>query len=157
MSDPALGLLMLALIVVVIMMGFATAFIVAAADRRVEIEADALVLQLLGGAKAQVGLALGHQALGVLAVHRHALRLPVGAERPADVGAFVPVEAQPLQVLEDLRFGAGLVALQVGVFDAQDERSALLPREQPVEERGARVAHLQVPGGRWRKADANLR
>ena len=54
------------------------------------------------------------------------------------------------------RFEAGFAALEVGVFDAQDhERAALLAREQPVEERGAGIADVQMPGRGRRKAHAN--
>ena len=43
-------------------------------------------------------------------------------------------------------------ALGVGVFDAEDERAAVPPREEPVEERRPRPADVQVAGRRRRKA-----
>ena len=45
-------------------------------------------------------------------------------------------------------------ALGVGVLDAQHEHAAVAAREQPVEERRARAADVQVAGGRRREADA---
>ncbi len=51
------------------------------------------------------------------------LGLPVGTMRPADVGALIPLQAEPSEILEDrgLRLARG--PLDVGVLDAQDERS----------------------------------
>ena len=45
-------------------------------------------------------------------------------------------------------------ALDVGVLDAQHEHAAVTPREQPVEERRAGAADVEVAGGRRREADA---
>ena len=66
--------------------------------------------------------------------------------RAADVGPLVPVEAEPAQVLEDAGLGLARRALGVGVLDAQDERAVLAVREQPVEQRRARVADVELPG-----------
>ena len=43
----------------------------------------------------------------------------------------------------------------VGVLDAQDERAAVVAREQVVVERGARVADVQRPGRGRRDPDAD--
>ena len=54
----------------------------------------------------------------------------------------VPVEAKPLQSLED---GAGAfvgAALAIGVLDAKEENATKFPREQPVEEGGAGAADV---------------
>ena len=53
-------------------------------------------------------------------------------------GALVPVEAEPAEAVEDGRDRLGRRALAVGVLDAQDERAAVVAREEVVEERGAR-------------------
>src|SRR5690606_20211210 len=58
-------------------------------------------LDLLGGAIAAVGLALGEEAVDVAAVDVAALRLEVGRVWTADLGALVPVEAEPTQAVED--------------------------------------------------------
>ena len=77
--------------------------------------------------------------------------------RTADLRAFVPIEPEPAQRLEDERLGAGDVALLVGVLDAQDERAARVTRRQPREEGGAYGAEVQRPGGGGREARPNLR
>jgi hypothetical protein len=67
---------------------------------------------------------------------------------------FVPVEPEPAQPLEDgargLVGGAGLV----GVLDAEQELAAELAGEEPVEERGAGAADVEVAGGRGGETEA---
>ena len=65
------------------------------------------------------------------------------------------VEPHPSQVLDDgaLAFTRG--PLDVGVLDTKDERALAVPREQPVEQGRARVADVQVAGGRWSKTDTH--
>jgi len=66
----------------------------------------------------------------------------------------VPQEAEPAQILVDACDELGSAALAVGVLDAQQEPATAAPGEQPVEERGARIAEMQLaararcePGG----------
>ena len=69
------------------------------------------------------------------------------------VRPLVPVQPQPLQPFEDAP-GVGVGgALLVGVLDAQEEGAAVLAGPQPVEERGARPAYVQVAGGAGGEAD----
>ena len=92
------------------------------------------------------------EAAGRGAVFLEPLRLEVRRVRAVDVGAFVPVEPQPAQAVENA--GDHLVrrALDVGVLDPQDEHAAVAPRVEPVEERGAGAADVEVAGGRGREA-----
>jgi hypothetical protein len=55
-----------------------------------------------------------------------------------------------------LLFVTGLAALQVGIFNAQDHRPALLARKQPIKQGRARIAHMQLPSGRRREPRANF-
>ena len=93
----------------------------------------AVTLQLLLGAEAEIGLAFAQQPLGLFTVEIETVALAIGRMWAADIGTFVPVEAEPFQVVEKLAFKALLAALDVGVLDAQDHDAALLPREKPVE------------------------
>jgi hypothetical protein len=102
------------------------------------------LLQLLGGAVAAIGLALAQQFMGDLGMAR-------GARELVDDLA-IPVQLQPAQAFEDRvdrRLGR---PLPVGVLDAQAEDAAVMAREQPVEQGGARAADVQEAGGRWREA-----
>ena len=70
--------------------------------------------------------------------------------------AFVPVEAEPAHAFEnafDHGFGG---ALEVGVLDAEDEGSAEVAGEEPVEEGGAGSADVEVASGRGRETDAGV-
>ena len=57
-------------------------------------------LQLLRAAETVVGRAGINQLLAVFPVEGKALGLPVGAVRATDVGAFVPIQAQPAQLAD---------------------------------------------------------
>ena len=88
------------------------------------------------------------------AVAVEALRLEVRRVRPADVGPFVPVEAQPAQAVDDAGHHVPRRALGVRVFDAQHERAAVPPGVQPVEQRRPGAADVQVAGRRRGEPDS---
>ena len=115
----------------------------------------ALRLQLLRRAVAVIRAALRDQRVGHRAMTVDALRLKVRTVRAADLRPFVPVEAEPAQSVEDAVHHLVRRALDVGVFDAQDEHAAEPPREQPVEQRRAGAADVQVAGGRGSETDAD--
>ena len=75
--------------------------------------------------------------------------------RAADIRSLVPVEPQPAQAVDDARHHVPRRALGVGVFDAEHERAAVPAGEQPVEERRARAADVEIAGGRRRKTNAD--
>src|SRR5690606_16915750 len=96
-------------------------------------------LELLPALVGVVGLALGHQPFGDLAVAVQALGL--------EDRAFVIVQPQPVHRLED-RVDRGLgAALAVGVLDPQDELAPRVPRPPPARQRGAPATDVQVAGG----------
>ena len=100
-------------------------------------------LQFLGRAVAVVGLARLDQAARDLGV--------VGGAGELMHRLAVPVELEPAQAVEDgvdRRLGR---ALAVGVLDAEAEQPAVVAREQPVEQRGARPADVQEAGRRGRE------
>src|SRR5207237_6097517 len=67
----------------------------------------------------------------------------------------IPVEAEPPEAVEDdLGVLVGRARL-VCVFDAQQKLAALTTREEPIEERGASAAHVQIAGGGWCKTNAD--
>ncbi len=59
----------------------------------------------------------------------------------------IPIDAQPLQTIENSLHQFGLVALGIGVFDTKDHRAALSAREQPVKQSGAGSSHVQITSG----------
>ncbi len=96
-------------------------------------------VQLLGRREAAIGLALVEEALDHLGV-------PAGAHELED-GRLVGGEAEPAQAVQD-RLDRGLGrALAVGVLDAQKVAAAMVPGEQPVEERGPGTTDVQETCG----------
>ena len=111
--------------------------------------------ELFGGAEAAVGGAVGEQEVAVLAVDFGAFGLAVGAVGAADVGAFVPGEAEPAEGVEDHLLGGGDEAGAVGVFDAEDELAAALARVDVVDQADVGGADVGVAGGAGSDADAD--
>ena len=108
-----------------------------------------LLFELRRGAEAVVGPFVVHQLLGVRLVQMEPLGLPVRTVRAADVRPLVPVETEPAQILENGGFGLARRPFGIGVFDPEDEGAALSARQQPVEERRARVADVQDDRRDW--------
>ena len=78
------------------------------------------------GVPVLVGFAGGQELLGLL---------PVDVEAAAlEDGLLVPVEAEPLEVLEDLVEETGLGPLEVGVLDAEQEAAPRVAGVEPVED-----------------------
>jgi hypothetical protein len=94
--------------------------------------------------------------LDVLAIDFGALGLAIGAVGAAEVGAFVPGEAEPAEGVEDLLLGGGDEAGAVGVLDAEDELAPALPRVEEVDEANVGGANVGVAGGRGGDADADV-
>ena len=74
--------------------------------------------------------------------------------RAAHLGAFIPLHAQPLEIGDEIDQGLGVVAGLIGVLDAEQEIAADVPGEEPVEQRGAGPADMQITGGTGGEADA---
>src|SRR6266542_3792709 len=84
------------------------------------------------------------------------LGLAVGPAGAADVRTLVPVQPEPAEVLENALLGRLGRSLGVGVLDAQHIGAVVPARQQPVEERRARVAHVQLAGRTGSEADSHL-
>src|SRR5436309_940765 len=67
----------------------------------------------------------------------------------------VPVQSEPAQRVLDLLGRLRDFAARVGVLDSEPELAALVPREEPVEERGPHVADVEEPRRARGHADAN--
>ena len=117
----------------------------------------ALCIQLLFRAEAGIhGTALLQRFEGLF-VRIEAFGLTVRAVRAADLGALVPIKAQPLHGADDDTDVLIRRALGVGVLDAQDELAAHRAGEGPVEDSGTGAAQMQFARGRRCKAHAYLR
>ena len=115
----------------------------------------AFFLQVFFGAKAKIGFVLVEQSFCVCAIDLEPVGLPVGTVVAAYVGAFVPIETEPFQVIDELIFKTRFAAIDISVFDAEHHGAALLAGEEPIEKSGAGVANVQMAGWRWSKTYAN--
>ena len=111
--------------------------------------------QALRRTVALVRFVLCQQPVSVRLVQLEPLRLHVRPEGTADIRPFVPVQAEPAQGREERLDAAFDITLLVGVLDAQDELTAVVPRQQPVVERRADVADVRLAGGRGGVAGAD--
>ena len=112
-------------------------------------------LDLVVGAVAVVGAARLAQALQDVGVDLAALALAVRRVGAADLGALVPVEAEPAHHLEQRVVGLLAVAGRVGVLDPEDERAAVVTGEGPVEQGRAGQADVGRAGRGRAEADAD--
>ena len=103
-------------------------------------------VELLHGADAPVGAAGGEQLLGLRAVERLAIALVEGP--------LVGVDAEPPETAEDPPDRLLLVALLVGVLDAEDVGPPLGAGIEVVEQRRPGAADVEVPRGGRCEADA---
>ena len=71
-------------------------------------------------------------------------------------GPFVPIEIDPAHAVENgLNRIIGRAAL-IGVFDAKNEDSILLPRKQPIEQGRPHPTDMEVAGRTGRKSNPDL-
>src|SRR5262249_28265497 len=110
--------------------------------------------QLVGRAVAIVCVPVADQSRRERAIAVEAFGLKVRSVRPADLRTFVPLESEPPHAVEDPFHHFVRRSLDVGVCEAQHEHAAVAAGEEPVEERGARTADMQVTGRRGSEADA---
>ena len=104
-------------------------------------------LDLLVGGVGLVDVAAGLELLDDVSVDLTALRLAVGSVVAADLDAFVPVQAQPFEGLDDLAEALLGVTCRVGVLDAEDELAAGVLGIGPVEQGRADHADVRGAGG----------
>src|SRR5205085_992118 len=81
-----------------------------------------------------------------------ALRLIIGAIGAAHIRPFIPMQTEPAEAIEDWLQSFGDVALLVRIVDAQDELPTMPPGKEPVKERCAHAADMEI--ARWTGGEA---
>jgi hypothetical protein len=97
----------------------------------------------------------GDQALGSFVVQMLALRLKIGAAIATYFWALIPIDAKPFESIKNGLKCLGPVPFGIGIIDAQNELAAIPLREQPVEQRRANTANMQVTCGAGGKASTD--
>jgi hypothetical protein len=92
-----------------------------------------------------IGLALGEELMGDLGVARCAGEL-------VDL-RLLPIELEPPEAVEDFLDRVGGRAGAIGVLDAEVEGAAVMARLEPVEQRRAGAADVEIAGGRGGEAN----
>jgi hypothetical protein len=59
-------------------------------------------------------------------------------------GTFIPIETQPAKGSQDALGMLGVGSVAVRILDSEDEHTSVVPREQPVEESGARTTDVKI-------------
>lgn len=75
--------------------------------------------------------------------------LRVGRERTAEVGAFLPLDAEPVKIFESGIGVDGAAAVGIEVFHAEGEGAGGAAGALKRRPEGEGVADVQVAGGRW--------
>lgn len=90
------------------------------------------LLQALRGAEAVIRMPTLDKLAGIFLVDILALGLVIGSMWATDAWAFIPLDPQPVEAIDQLLFCPWHITPLVGVFDAQDERPTHLPGKQVV-------------------------
>ena len=98
----------------------------------------------------------GLQLLQGFLIERQPLRLHVRRVRPADIRAFVPIQAQPSQIVQRLLRRPALDSRRIDVLHPHDHSPAARPDRQPSQQVRSRIAHMLRPGRRRREAADEL-
>jgi hypothetical protein len=72
-------------------------------------------------------------------------------------GLAIPFQSEPSEPLDDRGHRRFRRAFAIGVFDAQQEGSAVAARVEPIEQSRPRAADMQKAGRRGREARHNFR
>src|SRR5262245_38863640 len=66
--------------------------------------------------------------------------------RPPNLGALIPLHSHPSKSVQDGLQCLLAMTLLIGIIDAQQELTAVAPSKQPIENRRAHTANMQVTG-----------
>ena len=112
--------------------------------------------KLFRGAVAPVCMPADNEILRGCLIALQAFALTIGTEAAARLGAFVPLQTKPPEVLQDRGIRVVRRALRIGVLDPEDERPTVTASEQPVVQGGARVAYVDRAAGGQRDPSPDL-
>ena len=97
----------------------------------------------------------GTQFVQVTFIDCFPLTLKVRSEVPTGLRSFIPIESEPVQPIVNGLCGFARVARPIGVFDPQNQRAARVFGVEPIKQRGASAADVEITGRRWSETDTN--
>src|SRR5690606_31331724 len=86
----------------------------------------ALGFQLLGGIKSVVSVPIGNQLFGIVSIVRFAFTLAIGAVISTMHGAFIGLDATPLETVLDVILCSGYETGLIGILNPKHECAAIL-------------------------------
>ena len=113
-----------------------------------------LLFQQVWRAITFVRVAIGQQLVRNFPMATEALSLKVRGVRATNFRSFIPVESKPVHRLEYAGNHVLGRPFRVGVLDAENERSAVVARKEPVEQCRPCAPNVEIPRGRRRESDA---
>ncbi len=105
-----------------------------------------IVFACVGGGEVAIGEAPGRRWLRLVGGE--------GRRRSDCLYSSSQLEAEPAEAFKDGLDAGFSVALDVSVVEAEDESSAGVAGIEPIEDKSARAAYVEVAGGRRGKTDA---
>ncbi len=101
-------------------------------------------------------MAICDKLFRVLAVDRFAFALAIGAYRATGLRAFIRHQAAPPEAVHDVCFRTGHESGLIGVFDAEDEVTAVLAGEEIIIEDSTYATQVESARGTGREADPDF-
>jgi hypothetical protein len=111
--------------------------------------------QPFGRAETFIDLALLKQLIRIIPVDRQTLRLAIRTIRAFPVRALIPLNSQPLEVLQDMMDGVIRRSLQVCVLNPEDKCSLMVFCKEIVEQSGSGISDMEKTCWRWSEADTD--
>ena len=99
---------------------------------------------------------VGEEAIDVFAIDRGALALAIGPVRAAFIGAFVPIDAEPTQRVQNRTFALGRASRAVGIFDAKEKIATVPLGKSVIYQRDVSRANMRVASRRRRDTRSYL-
>jgi hypothetical protein len=91
-----------------------------------------------------VGIPLGDQALGYLTIYLQTLRLKIRTIFTIYLRPLIPIQAQPAQTIKDSLHRVLNFSGDIGIFNADNETTPVVPGKEPVKQGSPDIAHMGI-------------
>src|SRR5690242_18398592 len=99
-------------------------------------------------------MATSKKGMSCLTMRLSSFRLSVRRMWSTDVGAFLPLDPQPVKAIDYVSLGLGRRSFRIGVLDTEYQVATLSPAVQVIEQESAHVSEMQESTRRRRHAQA---
>jgi hypothetical protein len=113
-------------------------------------------LQPFRGAEALIDFSFLNELIRIVMVERKALGLAIGAIGSAPVGTFVPLDSQPMKILNDSIEGGLRRSLCIRILDPEDEGALMGSGKEVVVYGCSCISDVEKAGGSRSKTNSNV-